>query len=235
MRRVIFLFVLFGVLIFAGCSSSESLATQTRVSDISSLVFTNSPTLVPTKTPSATPTSTFTRTATPTFTKSLMPTPTATFTPSPTPTTTLTATKLATNISPEQLALKHFLEGRAWLNSTEPKDVAKNASRYFSGRALQQTLDEAQWEIENRVRYKIGELTDNLWSAKSDEGVLIFETTRAGKAAQYDENWKLVNEFEVNPFSNVYVMTWDANDKRWKVNHTKSAVDKVTGKSLLEE
>ena len=91
--------------------------------------------------------------------------------------------------------------------------------------ALQQTLDEAQWEIENRVRCKIGELTDNLWSATSDEG----------KAAQYDESWQVVNEFEVNPLSIVYVMTWDASDKRWKVNHTKSAVDKVTGKSLLEE
>lgn len=98
-----------------------------------------------------------------------------------------------------------------------------------------QTLDEAQWEIENRVRYKIGESTDNLWSAKSGEDVLIFEITRGGKAAQYDENWKMVNEFEVNPLSIVYVMTWDASDKRWKVNHTKSAVDKVTGKSLLEE
>lgn len=85
------------------------------------------------------------------------------------------------------------------------------------------------------MRYKIGELTDNLWSAKSDEDVLIFETTRAGKAAQYDENWQVVNEFDVNPLSIVYVMTWDANDKRWKVNYTKSAVDKVTGKSLLDE
>lgn len=96
-------------------------------------------------------------------------------------------------------------------------------------------MDEAQWEIENRVRYKIGELTDNLWSAKSGEGVLIFETTRAGKAAQYDENWKILNEFEVNPLSIVYVMAWDTSDKRWKVSYTKSAVDKVTGKSLLEE
>lgn len=96
-------------------------------------------------------------------------------------------------------------------------------------------MDEAQWEIENRVRYKIGELTDNLWSAKSGEGVLIFEITRGGKAAQYDENWKLVNGFDVNPLSIVHVMTFDENDKRWKLNHTESAVDKVTGKSLLEE
>ncbi|MDL1894741.1 hypothetical protein FBQ82_00565 [Anaerolineae bacterium CFX7] len=171
----------------------------------------------------------------PTQTKSLTSTPTAIFTPSSTPTATLTSTKHSTNIPPEQLALRHFLEGRVWLNATEPKDVAKGAAQYFSGKALQQTIQEAQWEIENRVRYKIGELTDNLWSAKSDEGILIFETTRAGKAAQYDENWKMVNEFEVNPFSIVYVMTFDENDKRWKVNHTKSAVDKVTGKSLLEE
>mgnify|MGYP000548306352 CR=1 FL=1 len=192
-------------------------------------------TLEPTSTPSATPTNTFTRTATPTFTKSRTPSPTATSTASPTPTATLTSTKHATNIPPEQLALKHFLEGRAWLNSTEPKDVAKSAARYFSGKALQQTLDEAQWEIENRARFKIGELTDNLWSAKSDEGILIFETTRAGKAAQYDENWQVVNEFEVNPLSIVYVMTFDENDKRWKVNYTKSAVDKVTGKSLLDQ
>lgn len=85
------------------------------------------------------------------------------------------------------------------------------------------------------MRYKIGELTDNLWSATSDADILIFETTRAGKAAQYDENWKVVNEFEVNPLSIVYVMTWDSNEKRWKVSHTKSAVDKVTGESLLEE
>ncbi len=122
-----------------------------------------------------------------------------------------------------------------WLNSTEPKDVAKGAAQYFSGKALQQTLEEAKWEVENRVRYRIGELTDKLSSAKSDEDILIFETTRGGKAAQYDENWQVVNAFEVNPLSIVYVMTFDANDKRWKVNHTKSAVDKVTGKSLLEE
>ncbi len=235
MRRAIFIFVLFSALTFAGCNSSEPLPTHTRLSIISSPVVTNSPTFEPTRTQSATATSTLTRTATPTQSKTRTPTPTATHTPSPIPTTTLTSTRVATNIPPEQLALKHFLEGRAWLNATEPKDVAKNAARYFSGRALQQTLDEAQWEIENRVRYKIGELTDNLWSAKSDEGVLIFEITRVGKAAQYDENWQVVNEFEVNPLSIVHVMTWDANDKRWKVNHTKSAVDKVTGKSLLEE
>lgn len=226
---------MFSALIFAGCNSSESLPTQTRVSIIPSSAATNSPTLEPTETPSATPTSTFTRTATPTQTKTRAPTLTATFTPSPTPTATLTTTKLAANSSPEQLALKHFLEGRAWLNATEPKEVAKSAGRYFSGKALEQTIQEAQWEIENRARYKIGELTDNLWAAKSDEGILIFETTRAGKAAQYDENWQVVNEFEVNPLSIVYVMTWDANAKRWKVNRTKSAVDKVTGKSLLEE
>lgn len=233
MRRVIFLFVLFGALMFAGCNNREPLPTKTSVSIISSLAVTNPPTLEPTSTPSPTPTSTFTRTATPTLTKSLTPTSTSTFTP--TPTATLTSTKPATSIPLEQLALKHFLEGRVWLNATEPKEVAKNAARYFSGKALQQTLEEAQWEIENRVRYKIGELTDNLWSAKSDAGILIFETTRGGKSAQYDENWQVVDEFEVNPLSIVYVMTWDASDKRWKVKHTKSAVDKVTGKSLLEE
>ncbi len=227
------MFVLFGVLMFAGCNSSEPLPTQTRVSNIASPVVTNSPTLEPTSAPSVTATNTFTRTATPTQTRTHTPTLTATFTPSPA--ATLTSTKLATTIPHEQLALKHFLEGRAWLNSTEPKDVAKSAARYFSGKALQQTIDEAQWEIENRSRYKIGELTDNLWSAKSDEGILIFETTRAGKAAQYDESWQVVNEFNVNPLSIVYVMTWDANDRRWKLNYTKSAVDKVTGKSLLEE
>ncbi len=235
MRRVIFLFVMFGVLIFAGCNNREPLPTRTRVSIVSSPIVTNSPTLEPTITPNATPTSTFTRTATPTQSKTRTPTQTATLTPSPTPTTTLTSTKLATNIPSEQLALKHFLEGRAWLNATEPIDVANTAPRYFTGKALQQTLKEAQWEIEKRVRYRVGELTDNLWSVKSDGDILIFETTRAGKAAQYDENWQVVNEFQVNPLSIVYVMTWGASDKRWKVNHTKSAVDKVTGKSLLEE
>lgn len=235
MRRVIFLFIMFAAFIIAGCNGTASLPTQTRVSIASSPVVTNPPTLEPTITPNATPTSTFTRTSTPTQSKTRTPTPTATFAPSPTPTATLTSTKHATSIPPEQLALKHFLEGRTWLNATEPKDVAKNAARYFSGKAFQQTLEEAEWEIENRVRYNSGELTDNLWSAKSDEGILIFETTRAGKAAQYDDNWQVVNEFDVNPLSIVYVMTWDANDKRWKVNHTKSAVDKVTGKSLLEE
>lgn len=220
---------------FAGCNSSEPIPTQTRVSVVSSPAVKNSPTLEPSRTPSATLTRAFTRTATPTFTKSHTPTPTARFSPTPTRTATLTLTRVATNIPPEQLALKQFLEGRAWLNSTEPKDVLNDAPRYFTGKALKQTLDEAEWEIENRVRYKVGDLTDNLWSAKSDEGILIFEATHAGKAAQYDENWKVANEFEVNPLSIVYVMTWDANDKRWKVNHTKSAVDKVTGKSLFEE
>lgn len=235
MRRVTFLSLLFGALMFARCNATQSLPTQTSVSIVSSPVPTNMPTFEPTSTPSATPTSTFTLTATPTQISTRTPTPTATFTSSPTPTATLTSTKLATTVPPEQLALKHFLEGRAWLNSTEPKDVSTSATRYFTGKALQQTIEEAQWEIENRVRYKVGELTDNLWSAKGDEGILIFEVTRAGKSAQYDENWKAVNEFDVNPFSIVYVMTWDGSDKRWKVDHTKSAVDKVTGKSLLEE
>lgn len=170
-------------------------------------------------------------------TQSSTRTSTATATPtlSPTRTVTRTATKPATPIPPEQLALKHFLEGRGWLNATEPKDVEKGAARYFTGKALQQTLEEAKWEVENSVRYRVGELTDNVWSAKSDERILIFESTHAGKAAQYDMNWKSVNEFDVNPFSIVYVMTFDENDKRWKVSYTKSAVDKVTGKSLLEE
>lgn len=121
------------------------------------------------------------------------------------------------------------------MNASDPNDVAKSAARYFTSKALQQTLDEAKWEIENSVRYRVGELTDNLWSAKSDEGILIFESTHAGKGVQYDVNWKMLNEFDVNPLSIVYVMTFDENDKRWKVSYTKSAVDKVTGKSLLEE
>lgn len=113
--------------------------------------------------------------------------------------------------------------------------MPKSAAQYFTGKALQQTLEQAQWEIQKAVRYKVGELTDNLWSAKTDEGILIFELTRAGKAVQYDQNWKPLIEFDVNPFSIVYVLTLDVKDSRWKVDHTKSAVDKVTGKSLLEE
>lgn len=136
---------------------------------------------------------------------------------------------------PERLALKHFQEGRDWLNSTAPKDVPNGASRYFTGKALQQTLDEAQWEIENRLRYNVGGLTDNVFTSLTDEGILIFEETRAGKVVQYDENWKPITEFQVNPLSIVYVMTFDAKAMRWKVDHTQSAVDKVTGKSLLGE
>lgn len=134
---------------------------------------------------------------------------------------------------PEQLALKHFQEGRDWLNSTAPKDVPNGAWQYFTGKALQQTLDEAQWESEKRVRYKVGDLTNKVLASLTDEGILIFEVTRAGKVVQYDENWKPITEFEVNPLSIVYVMTFDAKAKRWKVDHTQSAVDKVTGKSLL--
>ncbi len=235
MRRVVCLFVLFSSLIVVSCNSTASQPTPSRISEIPSPTPTNTRTLEPTNTSTTTVTGTPTPTTTATQSSTRTPTATATFTPSPTRAATRTSTKPATPIQPEQLALKHFLEGRAWLNATEPKDVPKGAARYFTGKALQQTLDEAKWEIENQVRYRIGELTDNLWSAKSDEDILIFETTRAGRAVQYDANWKVLNEFDVNPLSIVYVMTWDAGDKRWKVNHTKSAVDKVTGKSLLEE
>lgn len=235
MRRVIFLFALFSALILASCNTPTAQSIPTRVSIDSSPVPMNTRTLEPTHTPSATATRTNTRTTTPTQSSTRTRTSTATFTPSPTRTATRTATKPAAPIQPAQLALAHFLEGRAWLNATEPKDVATRATRYFTGKALQQTLDEAKWEIENGVRYRVGELTDNLWAAQAAEGMLIFESTFAGKAVQYDLKWQVQNEFDVNPLSIVYAMTFDANDKRWKVSYTKSAVDKVTGKSLLGE
>ncbi len=236
MQRIVFLFILLGAaMMFARCNSTEPLPAQTRLAIVPAPVRANTPTSKTTRKPSATATTTPTRTATAAPSNTQTRTASATFTPFPTRTATPTATKLATNVPAEQLALKHFLEGRAWLNSTEPTDVSKSAAQYFTGKALQQTLEQAQWEIQKAVRYKVGELTDNLWSGKTDEGILIFELTRAGKAVQYDQSWKPLIEFDVNPFSIVYVLTLDVKDSRWKVDHTKSAVDKVTGKSLLEE
>lgn len=238
-------FVAVGVLVWCisvivGCGSIAQ-QTPTRVAIVPTSVATITPTVIATSTailaPSATPTATFTPTATATRTNTnaLTPTPTATLTRAPTSTATLSPTKPAATASPAQVALKHFVEGRAWLNVTAPQDVPSTAARYFAGEALQQTIEEAQWESEHGARYKVGELTVNLWSAQTDEGMLIFELTRAGKAVQYDLNWKQVNAFDVNPLSIVYVMMFDAHDGRWKVDHTKSAVDTVTGKSLLEK
>lgn len=163
MQRIIFLFILLGAeMMFARCNSTESLPTQTRFAIVPAPVGTNTPTIEMTRKPSATATTTPTRTATaaPSSTQTL--TATATFTPLPTRTATPTATKLATNVPAEQLALKHFLEGRAWLNSAEPTDVSKSVAQCFTGKALQQTVEQAQWEIQKAVRYKVGELIDNL-------------------------------------------------------------------------
>lgn len=235
MQRIALLIALLVfVPLIGGCSQPEKLPTPTYVAHRASPAITTTPVHEPTTKPSAATTQTLTPTASATRTRTNTRTPTVTFTPSVTHSATPTATKPVPTLRPEQLVLKHFQEGREWLNATHPEDVPKGASQYFTGKALQQTLEEAQWEIGNRARYKIGDLTDKLWSALSNEGALIVETTRAGKAVQYDENWKPLNEFDVNPLSIVYVMTFDAKERRWKVDHTKSAVDKVTGKSLLE-